>query len=81
MSTKPRTFEGPRGLEGFITFDTFQGQHVELQESSSAVSCKGSKELDGPFCWLRINNEAAHLHHEEARALRNALNVALGDEQ
>lgn len=81
----PRTFEGPRGLQGFIEFDTLQGQHVELQDSSSVLSA-GSidgeyQELDGPFYWLRINEESAHIHHTEARALRNALNAALGDEK
>lgn len=79
--SKTRTFEGPRGLNGYITFDTFSNQHVELQESSAVASYCGDQELDGPFYWLRINEESAHIHHTEARALRDALNVALGDEK
>lgn len=78
--SKPRTFEGPRGLNGYITFDTFDNENVQLQDSSAAVSYCGDQELDGPFYWLRVDGASAHIHHTEARALRDALNVALGDE-
>lgn len=78
---KPQKFEGPRGLCGYIQFDTFDGEHVELQDSSAVLSLNGAEELDGPFFWLRIDESSAHIHIDEARALRDALNVALGGEQ
>lgn len=76
---KPRTFEGPRGLNGYITFDTFDNENVQLQESSAVTSYYEDQELEGPFYWLRVDGASARIHHTEARALRNALNVALGD--
>lgn len=81
-----RTTEaGPRGLYGYLTLNTIpQGEHVELQDSS----CFMAGETYGPFFWLRVGkdettatNNGVHLHHTDARALRDALNVALGDEK
>lgn len=43
------TFEGPRGLHGFLTFDDGRGDTVQVQESSSA---------EHPAVWLRIIGEA-----------------------
>jgi hypothetical protein len=80
--SKPETFEGPRGLRGFLRMNTTYGARVELQESSAAViySSNGA-ELDGPFSWLRVEENgveaSAHLSVAEMRALRRALNQAL----
>lgn len=71
----PRTFEGPRGLLGYVTLDTQDGENIQLQASSAIMA----GELEGPFFWLRINGTDAHLHHTDARAIRDALNLALGD--
>jgi hypothetical protein len=80
--SKPETFEGPRGLRGFLRMNTTYGAAVEVQESSAAViySSHGS-ELDGPFAWLRIEEDgvaaSAHLSVAEMKALRRALNQAI----
>lgn len=84
MSKHPnaRTFEGPRGLAGYLMLETTpDGEYVELQESSAYMA----GETEGPFVWLRVGKTpikavSAHLHHTDARALRDALNVALGDD-
>lgn len=74
-------FEGPRGLVGYAQFATAQGEKVEVQESSCAVSYTMEGEIEGPFVWLRVERSEsgcfAHLSVRDATELRDALSEFL----
>jgi hypothetical protein len=81
-ATERETFEGPRGLRGYLRMADTYGGTVELQESSAAVLYTGGlDELQGPFAWLRIEEDgvgaSAHLSVEQMKALRWALKIAI----
>lgn len=63
------TFEGPRGLVGYIRLTTDRNDVVEVQESSAVEHS----------AWLRLNGECAHIRYDDVKALRDALNNYLGD--
>lgn len=76
------TFEGPRGLRGYLRMSDTYGHTVELQQSSAVVLYTGGlDELDGPFAWLRVEEDgvaaSAHLSVEQMKALRWALKNAI----
>jgi hypothetical protein len=80
--TEPVTFEGPRGLRGYLRMNTTYGETVELQESSAAVLYTGAMdELEGPFAWLRVAEDgvevSAHMSVDQMKELRRALKEAI----
>jgi hypothetical protein len=80
--TEPETFEGPRGLRGYVRMNTTYGETVELQESSAVILYSGAMdELEGPFAWLRLEEDgvsvSAHMSVDQMKALRRALKNAI----
>jgi hypothetical protein len=88
------TFDGPRGLNGYLRFTDSYGGTVEIQESSAVIVLgEGSAMVDlegqGNYAWLRVyikdwepgrvGHASAHIDTEMARWIIEALEAFIKD--
>lgn len=85
MSTVFKSYEGPRGLKGYVKFRDSHGNHIQVQQSSvvevGPLNEANEDPLVGPFVWIFTDGHNPHLTIEQAKAVRDSLDQFIKDSE